>query len=467
MSGDFKGGNVTLTRTKANLHQIWPNQLACARICRCRWSPLEVASKMVLSTGSILMSLHKEHPHDRTPHMSVSPIDHSPAPIVHPLWHGSHALWALGFRPFYILAALLAALAIPVWLAQYLGWTAPSARITLGWHMHEMVFGFAVAVVVGFLLTAVRAWTGLWTPRGAQLAALALVWLAGRIAMLGASAWLAAALDMLFLPWAAWAMYSVLQRAGNKRNLFLVLLLALLAVANGVFHGIVLGLLPISQFSPIHAAILLIVLIETAIGGRVIPMFTNNAAPGAKTGPSPRIDRAAMATVVAASLGWIAGVPGPWMAALAVAASAATALRLASWRPRRTVGLPLLWILHLSYAWIPAGFALLACAAVGLGTASTAFHALAVGSMGGLILGMMTRTTLGHTGRPLVAGWAETAMYVLIQTGAVTRVAAGLAPQWRSALLTVAALCWSLAFTLFLLLYTPYLWRARVDGKEG
>lgn len=386
----------------------------------------------------------------------------------HPVWSGQHALWALAFRPFYILAALLAAVFIPLWLAHYLGWVSLTPRITLGWHMHEMVFGFAIAVVVGFLFTAGRAWTGLWTPRGAHLAALALVWVAARVAMLAAPAWLAAAIDILFLPLAAWSMYQVLHQAGNKRNMFLVLLLALLTLANAAYHGAAMGLLAIGEVAPIHAAILLIVLIESVIGGRVIPMFTNNAVPGTKALVFPRNDKIAIAILVAAGAGWVAGVPGPLMAALGFAACCATGLRLAGWKPLRTLGVPLVWILHLSYAWISIGFLLLGLSALGVGAASTAFHAMAVGSMAGLILGMMTRTTLGHTGRKLVAGKAETAMYCLIQAGALARVAGGMAPpEWRNGALIVSAACWSIAFTLFLLVYAPYLWRPRLDGKEG
>ena len=387
----------------------------------------------------------------------------------HPPWSGRHALWALGFRPFYLLAALLAVLAIPAWLARYFGWTTGgSLNITLGWHMHEMVFGFAIAVVVGFLFTAGRAWTGLWTPRGRHLAALALLWIAGRAAMLAAPAWVAALVDGAFLPLAAWPMYRVLQRAGNKRNMFLVALLSLLALANLAWHGAAMGLLPFPEVAPIHAGILLIVLIEAVIGGRVIPMFTDNAVPGEKSLVLPRNDKIAMALVVAAGAGWVFGVPAPFMAALAFIACCATALRLGGWKPYRAVRVPLLWILHLSYAWIPAGFLLLGLAALGAGAASTAFHAMAVGSMAGLIVGMMTRTSLGHTGRKLAAGKAEVAMYVLIQAGAVLRVAAGLAPpQWRNDTLLVSGACWSLSFALFLAVYTPYLWRARIDGKEG
>lgn len=400
--------------------------------------------------------------------MSLLTIEEPDAGKRQPLWNGGHALWALGFRPFYLLAAVLAVLAIPVWLSQYLGWIAWAPNITLGWHMHEMVFGFAIAVVVGFLFTAGRAWTGFWTPRGLHLAALALLWVAGRIAMLAAPAWLAAVIDMSFLPLAAWSMYRVLHRAGNKRNMFLVGLLTLLAIANGAFHAAAMQLIPVSEIAAIHAAILLIVLIEAVIGGRVIPMFTDNAAPGPKSVVRPRNDKIALAAVAAASAVWVFGAPAPLMAALALMACVATAIRLAGWKPYRTIRVPLLWILHLSYAWIPLGFLLLGLAALGIGTASTAFHAMAVGSMAGLIVGMISRTTLGHTGRKLATGRAELFTYALIQAGAVARVAAGMAPpEWRPGLLAVSGACWSLSFALLLLVYAPYLWRPRIDGKEG
>lgn len=399
--------------------------------------------------------------------MSLLTIEEPDAPARRSAFSAEHPLWRLGFRPFYLLAAALAALAIPLWLAQYQGLLPGWPQAGLSWHMHEMVFGFGIAVIVGFLFTAARNWTGLETPRGARLAALAGVWVAGRIAMLSGAPLLAAAIDLLFLPLAAWPLFQVLHKSGNKRNLFLVGLLAMLTLCNALFHGAVLGWLALSPVQPIQAAILIIVLIESVIGGRVIPMFTSNGAPGVKPVVRERHDRIALAVTAAACLAWIFGLPAALTAALTAAAGCAMLLRVAGWKPHQTLHVPLLWILHLGYAWIPVGFFLLALAAIGVVTASVAFHALAVGSMTGLIIGMITRTTLGHTGRMLKAGRAERVMFALILSGALARVAAGLVPVLRDAALLVSAACWTSAFVLYIVTYAPYLWRARIDGKEG
>lgn len=399
--------------------------------------------------------------------MSLLSIEEPVAPGARAPWLPGHALWRLGFRPFYLLAALLAAVAVPVWVAQYLGWISWQ-RLGLGWHMHEMVFGMAVAVIVGFLLTAVRAWTGLWTPREGHLAALAALWIAGRVAMLAAPPWLAALVDLAFLPLVAWPLFRVLRRAGNKKNQFLPVLLVLLAVANALYHATMLGWVALSPVAPVQGAILIIVLIESVIGARVSPMFTRNGAPGSKPVVDPRRDNVALGLTAATVIGWMLPLPPAAFAGIAFAAGCAALLRLAGWQPQRTLGVPLLWILHLSYAWIPVGFFMLALAALRVVTPSAAFHALAVGSMAGLIIGMMTRTALGHTGRPLKAGAAETAMYWLIQLGALARVCAAVGPAAaREACLVGAALAWSLAFSLYVAVYGRYLWQVRIDGKEG
>jgi uncharacterized protein involved in response to NO len=385
----------------------------------------------------------------------------------HAMPPGGSALLALGFRPFYLLAAAFAAVSVPAWIASYYGVAGPF-QVGLAWHMHEMLFGFVVAVVIGFLYTAGRNWTGLWTPRGATLGAIAALWVAGRVAMFAAPPWAAAVIDLAFLPVAAWPMFRVLQRSGNKRNMFLVVLLGLLALANGAFHAAVLGWLAIAPARPVYAAIIVVVVIESAIGGRVIPMFTANATRGGKAANQPRTDKIALACTAVAGAAWMAAVPAPLMALLALAASVAQGVRLAGWTPLVSVRNPLLWILHVSYAWIPFGFLMLALAQFGLVPPSAAVHVLAVGALAGLILGMITRTALGHTGRPLAAGRAETVMYLLIQLAVLTRLVAALSPDSaRMVALVAAGACWSGAFLLYLVVYAPYLARPRVDGKEG
>ena len=377
-----------------------------------------------------------------------------------------HPLFRLGFRPFYLLAAVFAAVSVPLWIARYFGQMSILPHVGLNWHMHEMVFGFALAVIIGFLFTAGRNWTGLWTPRRGQLAALAGLWIAGRLAMLLAATPLAALVDLLFLPCAAYPIYRVLQRAGNKRNMFLVGLLGLLTLLNASFHAAVLGWISVAPMSAVQGAILVIVMIESVIGGRVIPGFTANAIPGIKPVMDAKRDRISLVLTALASLAWMADLAGPFTASLAVAAACAQLTRLAGWKPHVTLRKPLLWILHVSYAWIPAGLFLMGLAAVGLASSSAAFHVLAIGSMAGLIIGMITRTALGHTGRPLAAGRSEVWMYALIQAGVIARMLAA-TDVMRNTMLVIATACWSSAFLLYVVVYAPYLAAARIDGREG
>lgn len=377
-------------------------------------------------------------------------------------------LWRLAFRPFYLLGAAFAAIAIPMWLARYYGQLPGLRNVDFNWHMHEMVFGFAAAIVIGFLYTAGRNWTNLWTPRGKPLAALAGLWVAGRIAMLFGSPPVAALFDIAFVPVAAWMFYQVLRQVPSKRNMVMVGLLGLLTVANAAFHASALGWLDIPTITSIHAAILVIVMIEAIIGGRVIPMFTANASAAKQLGLPARMERMTAIMTTVASIAWVAGIPAMLFVPVALVAAVLQAARLASWKPWHTLKTPLLWILHAAYAFIPLGFGLLALASLQWVPASAAIHALAVGSMAGLIMGMMTRTALGHTARPLKAGPKETVMYVLILAGALTRLVASLSGgELREATMVISGVCWSLAFLLYVLVYVPYLSAPRLDGKDG
>jgi uncharacterized protein involved in response to NO len=376
------------------------------------------------------------------------------------------SLWALAFRPFYLLAALFAAIAVPVWAVAYSGAIElPMAGIW--WHAHEMIFGFAVAVIIGFLFTAGRNWTGLDTPTGKPLMVLAAVWLAGRVAMaFGSGVWVAI-VDLAFLPVAAGVLLKVLIKAKSKRNYFVGALPAMLALANLFFHLSVLGAIEADPLTAMHLALGLVVLLETIVGGRVIPMFTFNAVRGVKQWRNVKLDWAAAIATGVALLLWALGA-GAWAGAVSLIAAALQAARLGGWNPWATRGQPILWVLHLAYLWIPLGLALVALTQFGVLPRSAGIHALAIGATGGLIIGMMTRTALGHTGRMLTAGRIETAAYTLVLLAALARVlTVGFIPAAQFGGVHAAATLWSLAFLLYLWRYSPYLWYARVDGKEG
>lgn len=378
-------------------------------------------------------------------------------------------LFRLGFRPFYLGAAAFALFAVPYWVAGLLGLVRlPSTMPPLLWHAHEMLYGFAVAVIVGFLLTAGKAWTGLATPRSTTLAAMAGLWLAARLAAVGAPYAVYALLDVALLPWVALVLIRVLLKAGNRRNLPLGAILLLLATANLAFHAAVLGGLAIDPLRALHAGLALVVMIECVIAGRVIPAFTMSALPGQKLQVPDWLERGALAATALSLAAWVL-LPANLVAATGFALSALLhAARLWHWQPWRTRARPILWMLHAAYAWLPVGFLLLAWAQRGGVAASAGIHALAVGATAGLIVGMVTRTARGHTGRPLKVSRLEVAAYVLVAAAAVARVLLPLvAPAHTTNGLVVAAAAWATAFALYLWVFTPWLLSSRLDGKDG
>lgn len=388
-------------------------------------------------------------------------------PARRPTAPSGFAPWALGFRPFYLLAAAFAALAMLAWVFVLTGRLAmPMAGIW--WHAHEMLFGFAAAVIVGFLFTAGRNWTGLETPTGLPLALLALLWLLGRLGMAFDGGVVSAAIDSAFLPAAAIAIARVLWRAGSRRNFFLVGILGLLSLANIAFHLARFGMLAIDPLQALHFALGMIVLLETVIGGRVIPSFTASALQGVRQWQSQPWNYAAIAATGIALLAWVVLPEARWPAALSLLAVALQVPRCIGWNPWATRGAPLLWILHLAHLWIPVGLALLAAAQWGWLPRSAGVHALTIGATGGLIIGMITRTALGHTGRMIVVGRIETTAYALVQIAAVVRVLTVAAiPAAATVGIHIASTLWALAFLLYLWRYLPWLIRPRVDGQPG
>jgi uncharacterized protein involved in response to NO len=275
-----------------------------------------------------------------------------------------------------------------------------------------------------------------------------------------------AALDMLLLPLVAAVLTAILLRAGNRRNLPLAAILVLLAAANGVFHLAALGIVDVPPMAALHAALGLIILIECVMAGRVVPAFTMSATPGLKLKSRPGLERITLAATALGIAGWVFAPPGPVPATVLAIAAALHAARLWSWQPRVTRGRPILWVLHVAYAWIPLGLALLALAQLGIVGVSPGVHALAVGATGGLIIGMITRTARGHTGRPLRASKPEVVAYALVLAAALLRSVVPLVVS-PSAALVAAALAWSSAFGIYLWIYTPWLMRTRLDGKDG
>lgn len=379
-------------------------------------------------------------------------------------------LLRLGFRPFYIGTALLACVAVPLWVAAFLGQVSlPIAYAALLWHGHEMLFGFAAGVIMGFLLTAVRAWTGLPTPRGPLLGALALLWLLARLAAVLAPYAVFAVVDMLLLPAVAVILLRVLRQAGNTRNIPLIGLLLAMALANAVFHLAVLEFVTVPAMAALHAQLALVLMVVCVMTGRVVPLFTRNVTPGLAPNVPPRRFELTLLALTALTLAlWVLQAPGLLLALASLVAAAMHAVRLWIWRPLVTLRRPILWVLHAAYAWLPIGFVLLALAQWALVPESLAVHAFAVGVVGGLVIGMITRTARGHTARPLQTSRGETVAYALVMGAAVVRVLVpAIQPEWTVRSLDVSGGLWALAFAIYLYIYFPWLTRTRLDGKDG
>jgi uncharacterized protein involved in response to NO len=394
-------------------------------------------------------------------------------PIEDPLTHPPRAAWApfaLGFRPFFLAAGVYAVLMMGLWLGVLQGGLKTGDLSPAIWHGHEMLFGFAVAVIAGFLLTAAQNWTGIRTPSGPPLAALFLLWLAGRLSFLipGLPAGWVALVDLAFLPVLALTLAWPIIKAKQLSNAPFPILLLALAAANALVHLDGLGWASGTARPGLHLAAYVIVTIIVMMGGRVIPSFTDN-----KLGTRARRWKTIERLVPVATLGaLIAALLAPdshvtaWLAAIAAGVHFT---RLAGWYTSKVWSEPLLWILHLGYAWIALGFALLALSAAGMPPAAgSALHAFTAGGIGALTLGMMARVSLGHTGRMLKPAPLMTLAFVAVNLAALIRVALPLIfPTLYMQGLVASGLLWMAAFGLFAALYTPILLRPRVDGKSG
>jgi len=389
---------------------------------------------------------------------------------------GQHALFSYGFRPFFLLAAAWASFALPALLVGLALGAWPGEALPLArWHGHEMLFGFVAATIAGFLLTAVPTWTGSRPISGLPLAGLAVLWLAGRAVMspfagLHGTPWLL--LSAAFFPALGAVLAVPLVRARNYRNLQFLLILALLAGADALFVSVQLGWLAPPTFDPLRFAVNLVMLLIAVVGGRIVPAFTINAL--LKAGercvftPRPWLDRASV-TAVAAVVGVDILRPDSALAGgLAALAAALLAARASRWNGRRTLTMPIVWVLHAGFAWVCVALALKAVWLLAHAPwAANWLHALTAGAFGTMILGVMTRVALGHTGRELVVARPIVASYVLVIAGAALRVVGPTAlPAHYVQVLATAGALWSAAFVVFLAVYLPILIAPRPDQRE-
>ncbi len=394
---------------------------------------------------------------------------------------------SMGFRPFFLLAGLHAALALALW-ALWLGVHMAGGLIeafTLApppfqWHAHEMLFGFATAAVAGFLLTAVPNWTATPPVRGGRLGLLVAAWLAGRAAVwLSASlpAWLVLAIDVAFLPLLVLMLGPAIVRAGKLRNMVFVVLLLTLGGASALSHLGMMGVLDGGPQVGQRLAIDVLVVLMTVVGGRVTPAFTGNwlRGRGITAGVTPTwLNSATIAAVVAFLVAGVLtdalALPEAVRGIAAAAAAVLTLARLLTWRGWTTRGEPLLWVLHLGGLWLAIGFALSAASSLGVGAvpAGAALHAFTAGAAGTLILGVMSRAILGHTGRALASSPALTTAFALIVAAAALRVFGPiLTPQWYLEVVVAGGVLWILAWILFLVRFAPMLVAPRTDGRPG
>ena len=380
------------------------------------------------------------------------------------------AVFSFGFRPFFLAAGVWASIAIGLWVAIVLGYLhLPTRFDPVAWHVHEMLFGLVLAAVAGFLLTAIASWTGRPPVSGRPLVLLLVLWSLGRLVCLVSAYlpfWPAAAVDLSFPAALLAVVASEIVGGRNWRNLPMLLPLAVFITADLLMHLEVAGVaIPVGLGwrLGIVAALQLI----SVVGGRIIPSFTRNwlTQRGHSRLPAPHgtVDTAAIGLLHGALLLW-AFVPGLRATGpILILAAAANVWRLSRWVGRATLSEPLLFILHVGYAWLAIGVALLGLSVSGTTVPiASALHALTVGAIGTMILAVMTRVSLGHTGRALSASRPTVVIFLLVNGAALARVAASWSALVTTTFIVVSAVCWIAAFGLFEIRYSPVLLAPRI-----
>ena len=389
----------------------------------------------------------------------------------------AHALFSYGFRPFFLGAGVYALIVMGIWIAwlamQMPGWTMFGSS-PFAWHAHEMIFGFAAAALAGFLLTAVPNWTGALPLSGPPLMLLFAVWLLGRMAMLAAGLLgpvTVAVVDLAFLPMLGVSAARQLFVKPAARNVMLLAVLAALVGANVAYHLASSGIWPGQEFGGLRFALMLLVLMIAIIGGRVIPAFTHNwlhlnSASARMPQRLTWLDAAAIVSVALVAALQLLPAPEWVQGCIALFAAVVNAARLFLWRGARTWQAPIVFVLHVGYAWLVVGLLLMSAAAFNSGlTSIPAEHAFGAGAVATMIMAIMTRASLGHTGRAIIAPKAVVLGYGLLTLAAFLRVfGVGIGPAHYLEVLQVAGLAWMAAFGLFVIVYAPILLMPRLGG---
>jgi uncharacterized protein involved in response to NO len=382
-------------------------------------------------------------------------------------------LLQLGFRPFFLLAGVSAALLILVWGVLFSAGGPDAAYGTVYWHGHEMVFGYTTAVIAGFLLTAVKNWTGRQTVNGVSLLLLSLLWIAARLLPFFPETipyWMLAIIDLSFLPAVAAAILPLLVKTKNHRNLIFVGIVALLSAANITFHLGVAGVLVSGQFYGLYAGVYIILLLISIMGGRVIPFFIERGIGTGFTRKSyPAVEVSASLVLLLLGILHTAGMTGMFTVIVAFLAAVLHLIRLSGWYAKGIWSVPLLWVLVLSYGWIVIGLFLMALAMAGIFSISLALHALTIGGIGLLTMGMMVRVSMGHSGRKLAAPGLLPAAFAALNLAVVVRVLLPLLMPVESypLLVLISSLIWAVAFAIFVFWMSPVYFLPRADGRPG
>ena len=380
----------------------------------------------------------------------------------------------LAFRPFFLLGALFSIVSVLLWAGAYNGhFQFQPYGGSYWWHIHEMLFGFVAAIIVGFLLTAVQTWTKIPSIKGKPLMALVVLWLSARLCLLFPQSipyYISVSLDVFFLPVAACCLAYPIIQVHLWRNLIFIPILLAMTLVNIAMHTAVSVESAHYLATTSQVMVMLVSLVMCIMGGRVFPMFTANGTQTQRVPPILWLEKISIFSVlilVILSLNFVA-LPAWLEGAIFIVAGLANWIRALRWRIWVTLKTPLVWSLHLSYWALSLGLIMMGLAKIQIWfTETLAIHTITVGGMGMMILSMISRVSLGHTGRKILVGPVMTIAFVIMALALIIRVFATLVFDHYPNIILVTAILWAIAYGLFVLRYTPILTRPRADGAAG